>query len=275
MHKAIKGHLMCLEPDAILNIETHLFNVTLCADSCEYTLDIGKEVWLNRQRWSRLIKEYVSADALNRFIDQMVEIRTKQSRDGATANMLFVDPKRYEKKHRWGGCLMGATFRGDGGSAGKSTITFYSRTTYIGYMGLLDSAIAAVLAKELCDRVTNTTIDDIAFRWHISSQQLHSFKTLPFVYSNPDLLQLVRDARSSDRATTPPTLYHMAKWYNKVVTGWSIALAGGQSPEDWLETEKYGPLRRIKRRWLEFKGFLSKHIPPSCPVSSLTFEKAE
>lgn len=266
---------MCPYPDAVLNIETHLFNVVLCADSCEYDLDLGKEVWLNRQRWSRLIKEYVPLEALNRFIDQAVEIRTGQARDGATANMMFRDPDRYAKKHRWGGCLMGATFRGDGRKAGKSTITFYSRTTYIGYMGLLDSAIAAVIASSIVNRVTETALSDIAFRWHISSQQLHGFKTLPYVYSQPNLLPLVQKARRAIRLTTPPSLYYMGKWYDKVVTGWTNAQAAGMSCEEWLNTEKYGPFRRIKRRWLEFKGFLSKHIPPSCPVSSLSFEKAE
>ena len=162
-------HLDTHYPDEVLNIETHLFDVTISAETCELgELDLGKHLWLNKQRWSRLIREYVPADPLHRFIEQAFEIYSGNSRKGATANMMFRDPPRSAKKHRWGGCLMGATFRG---AQGKSKITFHSRTTYMGYIGFLDAAIAHAMAS-LIDEPSN-----IAFEWHISSQQLHCFKT--------------------------------------------------------------------------------------------------
>jgi hypothetical protein len=284
MHSAIRGHLECPEPDAILNIETHLFNTVLTADSCDYSLDLGKDVWLNRQRWSRLIKEYVPLEPTNRFVDQAVEILNGEARCGATANMMFRDPDRYAKKHRWGGCIMGATFRGDNQKAGRATLTFYSRTTYIGYMGLLDAAIANVMAREICERFnaagaksTGHPIDerDIAFRWHLSSQQFHAFKSLPYVYSQPDLMARLEKYAKQRRTIpdAPPTWKFMAKWYCKVLDGWK-AWGNPNDAQGWLDTEKYGPFRRIKRRWCEYKGYLAKHLPPSCPVSTLDFEKA-
>src|SRR4051812_36622695 len=105
MHSAIRAHIDCEKPDGVLNIETHLFNVVLEADSLEYGLDVGKNLWLNKQRWSRLIKEYLPLEPWTRFRSQCVEIMTQGARIGATANMLFRDPDRYAKKHRWGGCL--------------------------------------------------------------------------------------------------------------------------------------------------------------------------
>lgn len=281
MSRTIRKHIECDKPDAVLNIETHLFNTTLQAEGCGYDLDVGKHVWLCIGRWSRLTKEYVPLEPLNRFIDQCVEIVTGQARCGATANMLFRDPDRYAKKHRWGGCLMGATFRGDGHKAGKPMLTFYSRTTYIGYMGLLDAAIAHCTAREIVARSngvwrgeSSMGISDIGFRWHISSQQLHCFKTLPYIYSQLDLMshleKLERNRRLIDNQCSP-TWKHLAKWYFKVVDGFA---AWKGKPEDWLLTEKYGPFRRIKRRWCEAKGHLKKHVPPSLPVSILTFDKS-
>jgi hypothetical protein len=282
MHRAIRGQILCPDPDVVLNIESHLFNCVLQSESCEYDLDVGKQVWLNIGRWSRLCKEYVPLEPLNRFVDQCAEIVTGQARHGATANMFFRDPDRYAKKHRWGGCLMGATFRGDGHNAGKPCLTFYSRTTYIGYMGLLDAAIAHCTAREIVRRALRhwkgdgpLALDCISFRWHISSCQLHCFKTLPYIYSQPDLMQrlerVVRNPRTISKHRLSPTWYHLAKWFHKVVDGYEKR--GSLSVEDWLLTEKYGPFRRIKRRWCEAKGYLKKHVPPSLPVSTLTFEK--
>lgn len=265
----VRTHLNHAKPDAVLNIETHLFNSSLtCNDATKYDLDVGKNLWLNKQRWSRLIREYVPLDSLNRFIDQTQEIMNGEARLGATANMLFRDPDRYAKKHRWGGCLMGATFRGDNKKSGVATLTFYSRTTYIGYMGLLDAAIASKIATSI------STTQPIAFHWHIASMQLHCFKTLPYIYSQPDLMahleKYAKFRRSIDSA--PSTWRHLAKWYCKVLEHWRQS---GENVDKFLSTEKYGPFRRIKRRWCEHKGYLQKHVPPSLLVADLDFSKAE
>ena len=265
MHSAVRFQLDHPKPDAVLNIESHLFNFTICADTCDYELDVGRQLWLNKQRWSRLIREYVAKDALDRFVSQAKEIYTGQARDGATANFLFRDPDRYAKKHRWGGCLMGATFRGDKKRAHihTPTLTFFSRTTYIGYMGLLDACIASCMAREITDQT-------IAFRWVIASSQLHCFKTLPFIYSQPDLMKkLEKYAKNPNAPGVPPTWKHMAKWYLKVLKAYDDHGIG------MLDVDKYGPFRRIKRRWLEYKGHLKKDIPPSLTPDQLDFGKAD
>lgn len=270
MAQAVRGHMDCQTPDAVLNIETHLFNVTLQADSCEYDLDVGRELWLNKGRWSRLMKEYVPKEPLLRFAEQAVEILVRGARLGATANMMFRDPDRYDKKHRWGGCLMGATFRGDNAKAGAATLTFYSRTTYMGYMALLDAAIANRIAALIADKV-NLKVTDITFRWHISSQQLHCFKTLPYVYSQPDLFERVcMIEKNRSKPVLLPTWKHLSAWYCKVVDAWKQH----KNCDKMLGAEKYGPFKRIKRRWLEHQGHLKKHVPPSLSVNDLSFEKS-
>lgn len=282
MSSTIRGHLNEPSPDAVLNIETHLFNVTLQSESSEFDIDVGKELWLNKQRWSRLIREYVPLEPLNRLIDQAVEILDGSARDGATANMMFRDPDRYAKKHRWGGCLMGATFRGNNKKAGKPMLTIYSRTTYMGYMALLDAAIAACISREIQKRAKITT--PIGFRWHISSQQLHCFKTLPYIFSQPDLFeqleQLSKQNLSKDYRAAFPTWYHTTKWYQKILEAWQTHSRNGRRTnkaafEAMLANEKYGPLKRIKRRWCEHMGYSTKNVPPSLKLDQLDFEKAE
>lgn len=271
----IREHLALDEPDAVLSIETDLFNVCLTADSCEYNIDIGKNLFLNKGRWSRLIKEYVPHDPLERFIDQACEILHRDARRGATANMLFRDPDRYAKKHRWGGCLMGASFRGDNHKAGDATLTFYSRTTYIGYMGILDAAIAACMAKAISDRMdAHDPMEHLMkFRWYIASSQLHCFKTLPYIYSQPDLMEKLerygRNPKTLKRAS--PTWRHIGSWFVRLLRDWDKY---GNDPTKFLGGEKYGPYKRVKRRWLEHKGILKTHIPPSLLIDGLDFSKA-
>lgn len=261
-------------PDAVLNIESHFYHVTMIADDACYELDVGKQLWLNKQRWSRLIREYVPGQALEKFIDQAREIVRGDARQGATANMLFRDPDRYEKKHRWGGCLMGATFHGSPAYNERPCLTFYSRTTYIGYMGMLDAAIGSVIAG-LIDLDGSTPV---SFRWQVTSCQLHCFKSLPFIFSQPDLMKRLAEVHrfvKRDKVKRPgtisPTWWNIAKWYDKVLEAYNEHGLKMLDPEN----EKYGPFRRIKRRWLEHMGHLKKAVPPSLPVSQLTMEKAE
>lgn len=266
MAVTFETHLLIDQPDAVLNIESHLYDRVLRSNTCVFDFDLGTHLWLNRQRWSRLVREYVPLEGVERFIAQSKEIYGGEARKGATTNMLFRDPDRHAKKHRWGGCLMGATFRGSVDD--RPTLTLYSRTTYNGYMAFLDAAIAARIAARIADPKT------IRFRWHVSSLQLHSFKSLPYVYSQPNLKAMLdplarsRSILESRRDKTPPTLYHMAKWQNKILEAYD------QHGVNMLDHEKYGPFRRIKRRWLEHKGLLTKNLPPSCPIKTLTFEKA-
>lgn len=267
MSKSIRAQLDMASPDAVLNIETHLYDVHLRAESCDYQLDVGKELWLNKGRWSRLTREYVPLEPLERFVGQAQEIMAGESRQGATANMLFRDPDRHAKKHRWGGCLMGATFRGSPKDKRKSTLTFFSRTTYMGYMALLDAAIAHCIAQ----KITEGDVDSIAFEWIITSQQLHCFKTLPYIFSQPDLMAKleVRAKNDPPKGKYPPTWYHIIKWYRKVLDAWD------SHGTDMLNHEKYGPFKRIKRRWMEHMGYSKKNLPPTLMVSDLDFSKSE
>lgn len=254
-----------IPPSSVSNIETHYKDMILRAESCAFDLDLGRDVWLNKQRWSRLIREYLPRDGVDRFIEQAQEILSGESREGATANMMFHDPVRYEKKHRWGGCLMGATFTMNYG--GKPSITFFSRTTYIGYMALLDAGIAHVMAREIAYGFDDIGLEDIAFTWHITDAQLHHFKTIPWLFHNaPSVVQQLMKSETTVPERT--TLHYMWKWYGK------IQEAFNEYGVSMLDYEKYGPFKRIKRRWMEFMKHVDKGAPPSCSIDTLDFSRA-
>jgi len=147
----------------------------------------------------------------------------------------------------------------------------------MGYMGLMDAGIANVIATLIADQVGKGP-DIIRFRWYIASQQLHCFKTLPYIYSQPDLMNSLEVVVHQPLLTkVQPTWKFVGKWYQKVLDRWasvSHVRNRQQRCEAMLALEKYGPFKRIQRRWLEHMGYSTKNVPPSLMISDLDFYKA-
>ena len=246
----------------------HILNLTIRAESCAYAMDVGKNLWLNKGRWSRLIKEYIIKEKMDIFIEQCRGIILGAAPLGAVPGLVFADPERSVIKHRWGGCLIGATFAG--GKKLEMTLTFNSRTSYIGYMGFLDAAIAHVIAHKITEG-TGKTVDDIHFVWHIASQQMHYFKIIPYMLSQPRLFQRLQHLEQHrEKICIQTTSWkQIARFYCRIVDDF------GKYGKDMVDKEPYGPLKRIKRRWMEHMKHSKKLPPPSLPVSELDFSKAQ
>jgi len=264
-HDCCGSCLISEKPDVVLGIESHFLNTVLTADSCSMDFDLGRQLALNRPRWSRLIKEYVDKAALQLFIEQARVIISGESRDGAVTEMRFKSPVRAEKKHRWGGCLLGITFHGNWKMG--PTLTLYSRTTYMGYMGILDMAIIHLIAKQITSDSNGHLASKVKLIWHITSLQFHHFKTLPYIFSVPGWYDTL--------CSTNFNRDHHPVWWN--VKRWFLGIQRDykQFGVKMLEHEKYGPYKRVKRRWLEHIGVLKKNLPPSLKVTDLDFSKAE
>jgi hypothetical protein len=245
----------------------HILNMTIKANSCNYTLDVGKNLWLNKGRWSRLIKEYVIKEKMDIFIEQCRGIILGAAPLGAIPGLIFNDPVRSVIKHRWGGCLMGATFAG--GKSLEMTLSFYSRTSYIGYMGFLDAAIAHVIARKITEE-TDKTPNDIKFVWYLASQQMHYFKIIPYMLSQPRLFEHLQwlEQHRYKLGTSTSSWKQIGRFYCRIVDDYEKYGKG------MIDKEPYGPLKRIKRRWMEHMGYSKQLPPPSLPVSELDFSKA-
>lgn len=259
MMTAIGYHLDCEKPDAVLSIETHLFDVTIVAATAEFELDIGKQLHLKVGRWSRLIKEYVPKQQVERFVELAQVIHRGEAREGAATGMMFRDPPRHAKKHRWGGCLLSAVYR-------RGTLTVHSRTSYLGYMGHMDAALISTLASYIAPA------NEIRVVWHLSSMQFHGFKTLPFLFTDSayysKLLYGATKTTAECKRQMGPTWAALVSWFSRMTRDYTTHGVG------MVEVEKYGPYKRVKRRWLEHIGKLTKNLPPSLLVEQLTFDKA-
>jgi hypothetical protein len=163
-----------------------------------------------------------------------------------------------EKKYRWGNCMLGWDFRG-GTRDQPPTLTMHSRVSYIAYIGGLDLALCHVLAREI-GRKVGAEPEEFAFRWYLSSSQFHFFKSIPALFGH-NLEPLILEDGGEYPSAKHPTLKGVRKWWGMVKKKHDEGVP--------LEAEKYGPLKRIRRRYEEWQN---DDGLPSVPLSTLTLQ---
>lgn len=241
--------------DYIASIDTIAYDNLLAAESMEFDLDLGRDLWLNRQRWTRLVRQYLDPSETRRFLDRAADIGLGEGKRGVVTNMFCANVTREAKKHRWGNCMMAFVYRGlrNGKFDERPTLAMHSRVSYIAYIGGLDLGLAHVLAREIGKRI-EVPVEEFRFRWHVDALQFHGFKSLPLLYRR----EYVRDLENPELRTGYPTIKLVGRWWDQVVRDHEAGIP--------LEAQKYGPLRRIRRRYGEY---VNEEFLPRVPVSSL------
>jgi hypothetical protein len=243
--------------DFVASVDTVAYNNLLLADSMAFDIDLGRDLWLNRQRWTRLVRQYLDLSDTRTFIDRAADIGLGEGKRGVVTQMPCASVRREAKKHRWGNCMLGFTYRGLRKWAGEDagpTIAMHSRVSYVAYIGGLDLALACVLAREIGDRI-EVPFEEFRFAWYIDALQFHGFKSLPLLYKR----EFIKDLEKPELRTEYPTIKIVGRWWDEIV----------RTTEEGkpLEEIKYGPLRRVTRRYREY---CDEQFLPSVTLDSLT-----
>ena len=263
-HQVTRQHLYSSSVDLYLGIGTNHNDVTMVAESAEFEFDF-QDVWLNRQRWTRLVREYLDPQETADFIRRSKVIFEERGKNGVITNMPFRPVERTDRKHKWGNCLMAATFRGTPDSEVQPTLTLHSRVSYNAYMLGLDMCLAHVLAREI---VGPENLDRVRIQWHLDVLQLHSFKSLPYIYTQPDLMKDL--SRTTDVGIKGRNLRKLPTW--RSISRWWEKVLEFEDQGKTLEEEKYGPFKRIRRRYQEYER---GELVPSVTVDTLDLSKLE
>ena len=237
--------------DYIASIDCIRYSNHLRCDSMAYDFDVGRNLWLNRQRWTRLCREYLDLSETRAFLDRAAAIGLGEGKRGVITNLRPAHVPHRAKRHRWGPCLIGFTYRGL--RTEQPTLVMHSRVSYVAYIGALDLALAHVLARYIGNRI-RVPVEAFKFEWVLDSAQLHAFKSLPMLYSDG----WMRYFESTRMREKYPAIKLISRWHDQIVR----STDDGQP----LELIKYGPLRRVTRRYREF---IAEDFLPSVPVSSL------
>jgi len=242
--------------DFVASIDTISYDNLLACESMAFDLDLGRDLWLNRSRWTRLVRQYLDASDTAQFLDRSADIGLGEGKRGVVTQMPCASVRREAKKHRWGNCMLGFTYRGvrrNGKFDERPTITMHSRVSYIAYIGGLDLGLAHVLGREIGRRI-EVPVEEFRFRWHVDSLQFHGFKSLPLLYRQ----EYIADLENPSLRSEYPTIKLVGRWWDQVVRDHEAGIP--------LDEQKYGPLRRIRRRYQEY---VDEEFLPSCHVKTL------
>lgn len=247
------------EIDFVSGLDVIRYDNLVGCDSMAYKFDLGRDLWLNRSRFTVLQREYLDLAQLESFLDRCEEIGLGGVKHGAITSMPFRAQQLRAKKHRWGGCMSSLCFRM---SADKQPVLILqSRVTYITYMGGADLALCYVIAREIGNRI-GIPVENFAFRWSCASHQAHSFKGIPYLF-RAGLWPLIVDEEARDQY--PDAEYPALKLIRK----WAEQIIGKHEAGISLDVEKYGPLKRVRRRYEEW---MNDEPLPKCPVKTLTLQ---
>lgn len=245
-------------PDAYTDSDAvYVPNVVLSCEGLPNNLDIGRDFWFNRSRWTKLVKEYIRRSSIESFIQQGRGIYL--GRDGlATAGFVFNTPEQRGNRKWWGGCLSSMYFS----HIDVPRITLVSRTTYWNATAAIDAAIA----QRVADFVTEGEPGLVEFEWYIGTLNFNYIRGIPFFTTNQRVRRAISRLRRQERDDAS-ALNECAPYIMKMTRELRTSLEE-MGPEAFVEEESYQVMKQIKKKY-------AQGPQPSIDVKSLDFTKCE
>lgn len=227
------------------------------AESATYSLDMGVDLWLTPVRWTMLIRQYLDPDALDKFSSQVAEVGhdrgiVAMDMQGVEKTVVASNARASRRKH--GGCMRMVTYR----AFPQPTVTLFSRTSYLGYIGGLDMLCAYKLIELACDSLDDgTTPDDFKFVWMCDTWQFHGFKSFAYIFESGQDKYLRLSDKSWERhigdtytvngvKRTILPLAELPTW--KLLRYWWKRIEKQDREGKLYGDMKYGAEKRIRRR---------------------------
>lgn len=168
--------------------------------------DMSK-LWLAQSRWNTMVRQYVNPKALETTLGMVTDHLAKSKKKAGTATLRlkttdddFDDPgaevidlrtnlvegkkSGRQVRRRWGSCMLALTYR----NVPHPTVVLTSRTTYFGYLAMMDVMVANVFGQ-LCGDIVGISPADMRFVWHINLAQYHGFRSLAYPTGDRKILR--------------------------------------------------------------------------------------
>lgn len=155
------------------------------ANSGAFDINIGKELWVTESRWNTLTRQYVDPERLFQWLEGVKQISTYNrgivALDMNPVQRTVVKSNARANRRKWGGCMRMATYR----AFPQPTVTLFSRTSYLGYIGGLDMLLAHKLIELAADMIGDgLKVEDFQFRWMCDTWQFHGFKSMAYIFAS-------------------------------------------------------------------------------------------
>jgi hypothetical protein len=254
--------------DWAVGTDVGLDNVMLVADSFAWEYDI-KRAWLLRQRWGTLARQYVHPFELDRW-SAMIPHTLKRGVDVWRADVMSTDidpddvgrdelPMRLAEmttntvegkgtgrgvRRRWGSCILSVSYR----HKPVPQLTIHSRTSYIGYLSILDLTVAHTLAY-VAHEMGAAHPEDMRLVWILEMAQFHGFRSMAWVMTDLTMREEFHNLIDSvHRDKLPPGV-------RKLHDGLKRIQRSDQEGKPYGD-EKFSSFARVRRRYhTEILGF--------------------
>lgn len=235
--------------DWAMGTEVGLHNVTIGCESIDFRANL-KDLWIPPSRWSMMVRQYIDPFALE---DNLAKIEERMSgsfagrkgRGIAVLRTRLVQGKGTGRgvRRRWGSCMLNLSYE----NVPVPTVRLTSRTTYFGYLALVDVAVARAYAAR-CAEITGTPLANIQFVWTLNLAQFHGFRSLAWVLGNDKRRALV-ESKMDDRLSWPSRQVEGNRiGFRKVMDGYARILKSDRAGVLYGD-ESFSSFARVRRRF--------------------------
>lgn len=255
--------------------EVGLHNVAIHCATVDFDYNL-KRLWVPPSRWTMMVRQYIDPVWLDDCLDKIEErmagryagrkargiatLRTAEhdiSEDDILAGLdadhddiAYLKTRMVQGKgtgrgvrRRWGSCMLNLSFR----ATPVPTISLHSRTTYFGYLALVDMAVARAFAVE-CGEVTGIEPSNMEFVWTLDLAQFHGFRSLAWCLTDDEIREQLagdvdrrKDFSARIKAGNQPG-------YRKALDGYERILRSDRNGVLYGD-EAFSSFARIRRRY--------------------------
>jgi hypothetical protein len=229
--------------------EVGLHNVSIGCESIAFDYNLAK-LWMPPTRWAMMVRQYIDPEALSDNLAKIEERMAgnysgRKGRGIAVLRTRMVQGKGTGRgvRRRWGSCMLNMSFRANP----IPTVTLNSRTTYFGYLAMMDLAVARTYAQRCAD-IVGIALEDVQFVWHLDLAQFHGFRSLAWMLMDDEI-------RAEMDEALPHRLDYPSRRAEGVQVGWRKALDGyarikkSDDAGRLYGDESFSSFARVRRRF--------------------------
>jgi len=225
--------------------EVGLHNVAIHCETVDFDYNL-KRLWVPPTRWTMMVRQYLDPvaleDCLAKIEDRMGPPRRGSDRRGiSVVRTRLVQGRGVGRgvRRRWGSCMLSLSFR----AMPIPTVVLHSRTTYFGYLALVDMAVARAFAVEAAARA-GIDVANVQFVWMLELAQFHGFRSLAWMLMDPAIRKQM-DEDVDNRLDFSPK---EQPGYRKALDGYARILKSDRAGTKYGD-ESFSSFARVRRRF--------------------------
>lgn len=256
--------------------EVGLHNVAIHCKTIDFDYNL-KQLWVPPTRWKMMVRQYIQAsdldDCLGKINERMAgpryggrkgrgiaTLRTGEHEytedeilnglDADHDDIAYLKTRMVQGRgtgrgvrRRWGSCMLNLSFR----TNPRPTVSLHSRTTYFGYLALVDMAVARAFACEAAG-VCGLDVSTVEFVWTLDLAQFHGFRSLAWALSDEDIRKdMDRDVDNRLKMSARMKAGNQPG-YRKALDGYARILKSDRAGVLYGD-ESFSSFARIRRRF--------------------------